>query len=110
MFYKSLGDQPADTGIHVSFKRELRQADKLIASDTGPIVKLLNYEDVSDSQDVRYRTYDLWITFDPHETGWGAFHHFTLKLYTSHTSRKDLSDRFAEHADVIGLTYEGMEQ
>ena len=109
MFLKALGEEPAEAGVRNLFQRDITRVDEALAADKGPLMKLLNYQDISDRQDPKHRRYDLWVTFTPEETGWGAFHHFTLVLENPDAAGETSAKRFASSARVESLTYEGME-
>lgn len=109
MFFKALGEQPANVPVRNLFNYKTAQVDEILGTDKGPLMKLLNYQDISDHQDPKHRRYDLWVTFTSEETGMGAFHHFTLLLENRAATGDTSVKGFARGARVTSLTYEGIE-
>jgi hypothetical protein len=107
MFYKAYGQRSIEPGVQTLFQERATDADTLIASDRGPIVKILGSSEERGGKDARYRTYELWVTFNPLESGGGEFHTFTLKVYNRRGARDRAPGRFAEGAKVISLAYAG---
>lgn len=109
MFFKALGEQPASIGVRNLVNYSPTRIDEILAADPGPLLKLLNCQNISDPNDPKHRRYDLWVTFTPEETGLGAFHHFTLLLENPAATDKTPAKNFSEKARVESLTYMGME-
>jgi hypothetical protein len=109
MFFKALGDTPPNTGISNIHRRELTSIDRALAADPGPLVKVLYFKDLSDPKIPTLRNYDLWITFEAGETGWGSFHHFYLELGNNKANAQTPGSEFSRGARLIKLEYKSIE-
>ena len=109
MFFKALGNAHPEPAVANLSAREAQDVDRILATDKGPLVKVLYYQDISDREAPTRRKYDLWVTYYAWETGWGSFDHFLLEIECRTATAQTASCEFSKRARVIRLEYQGTE-
>ena len=109
MFFDAVGTSSPAPAVISLIRRELQDVDQILAADKGPLVKILYYQDTSDTQAPTRRKFDLWVTFFAWEDGAGSFDHLLLELENRRATLRTSACDFSKAARVLKLEYAGTE-
>jgi hypothetical protein len=109
MFYDSVTHDPGDWVSRHYYPQAASSVGEALASDSGPLMKILHYRVYRPSDAPSIRNYEIWVTFSAQESGWGSFDIFEVEVSNPRASRETTGRGFASGARLTMFTYHGIQ-